>query len=192
VIQPRILYGTHILSPSDSSLYLLNSIWHAAAQWILGALNSTPISSLLIEACLLPLNILFRAKKIQYAYRITCDDPHINITTLALPLDFPTAFSYYDPTSLTWRISNIRISHWTYPKPPLSRPLLIIYSVTHLLILWAFKPFHLCAPSVGPRPLANPTFLTKADFNAYTIFTIPPLLKYSTETVLSLCNLLVI
>jgi hypothetical protein len=67
---------------------------------ILGAFRSTPISSLLIEACLLPLNVLFRAAKLRYAYWIACCDPVQNIGTSTLQSDFPIALPSRDPLSI--------------------------------------------------------------------------------------------
>ena len=72
VLRPRLLYGAAIFSPREVDLRPIRAVWHSAAHWILGAFRTTPTTSLLIEAGLPPVHLLFKHSRLRYALRIAC------------------------------------------------------------------------------------------------------------------------
>jgi ribonuclease HI len=187
ILQPRILHNAHLYNHTHSSLTSLNTIWNHSARWMLGAFRSTPISSLLIEACLPPLEVLFRAEKLRYAYRIACLPPQFNVASAALPLDFPSHHPHRDTHSfqsfgnLGARTPNL--TAWNHPSPSQKPKYLFLHSLAKHLLPWSHRGFPAKFSPQGPRPLSNPTFPTKDTFNPSTIFPSPPpanaLLLYS-------------
>jgi hypothetical protein len=178
VIQPKILYSVHLFTPTITALKRLNLLWHQAARWILGAFRTTPISSLLVEACLPPIQHLFRAHKLRYVYRIACLDPSPNNTISALLGEFPTALPFCNPHTsrlLCGHRIQTSFSKWTNTKPPSHCPLLTIDKLAQSLLPWTIRSFPLTAYSPGPRPLAHPILPNKETFDPDNIFlTLPP------------------
>ena len=96
VLRPRLLYGASIFSHSEVDLRPLRAVWHSAAHWILGAFRTTPTTSLLIEAGLPPVHLLFKHARLHYALGIACAQPTTNTAAAALPHSFPTAIQWGD------------------------------------------------------------------------------------------------
>ena len=85
VLRPCLLYGVSIFSPRKVDLCPMRAVWHSATHWILGALRTTPTTSLLVEAGLPPIHLLFKHARLRSALRIACASPSTNPAAAALP-----------------------------------------------------------------------------------------------------------
>ena len=172
VLRPRLLYGASIFSPREVDLRPIRAVWHSAAHWILGAFRTTPTTSLLIEAGLPPIHLLFKHARLRYALRVACAQPTTNPAAAALPPSFPTTVPWRDPFTGRHAVPYPMTKEWnstrTWGRPPLHMD-----NITSLLRPWSSHAFP-TRDLVGlPRPLSLPSLPTKAGFNSDRVFPLP-------------------
>ena len=160
VLRPRLLYGESILSPREVDLRPMRVVWHSAAQWILGAFRTTPTTSLLVEAGLPPIHLLFKHARLRYALCIACASPTTNPAAAALPPRFPSTIAWRDPFTGRHAVPYPMTREWdstrTWGCPPLH-----INTLTSLLVPWSGYTFPVRDYIGLPRPL-SPSMLATA------------------------------
>ena len=117
VLRPRLLYGASIFTPREVDLWPIRVIWHSAAHWILGAFRTTPITSLLVEAGLPPIHLLFKHARLRYALCMVCGSPATNPATAALPPSFPSAITWRDPSTGRHAVPYPMTREWKLTPP---------------------------------------------------------------------------
>ena len=122
VLRPRLLYGASIFSPREVDLRPIRAVWHSAAQWILGAFRTPPTTSLLVEAGLHPIHLLFKHARLRYALRIACASPTTNPAAASLPPRFPSTIAWRNPFTGRHAVPYPMTREWdstrTWGRPP--------------------------------------------------------------------------
>ena len=138
-------------------------------------LQANPHNTLLLEAGLPPIHILFKHARLRYALRIACASPTTNSAAAAFPPCFPSTTTWRDPLSGRHAVPYAMTRKWnssstrTWGRPPLHSN-----ALASLLMPWSAHTFAMRDRVGLRRPLSRQSLPTKANFNPDQAVPAPP------------------